>query len=60
MKYEAKIQLSADEMKLVNNREWILTKHQIIKKIYEMFGEINNIMKNDVICLNQLFPENIK
>jgi hypothetical protein len=60
MKDGAKIQLSAHEMKLVNNSEWILTKHQIIKKVYEMFGEINNIMKKELIYLNHLFPENIK
>ena len=60
MKDRAKIQLSADEMNLVNNREWILTKHQIVKKIYEMFGEINDIMKKELIYLNHLFPENIR
>ncbi len=60
MKDGAKLQLSADAITLINNKEWILTKHQIIKRIYEMFGEINNIMKKEIIYFDHLFPENIK
>ncbi|MEP6594307.1 MAG: hypothetical protein ABJA71_00110 [Ginsengibacter sp.] len=55
-----KLQLSAEEMGLVNNSEWILTKHRIIKKVYEMFGEINEMMKKEVMDNGQLFPENLK
>lgn len=55
-----KLQLSAEEMELVNNSEWILTKHQIIKKVYEMFGEINEKMKKEVMHNGHLFPENLK
>ncbi len=60
MKYGAKLHLSADEITLINNKEWILTKHQIIKRIYEMFGEINDIMKKEIKYLDHLFPENIR
>ena len=36
-----KIQLSADEMKLVQNSQWILTKHRIIEKVYALFGDVS-------------------
>ena len=55
-----KLQLSAEEMELVSNTEWILTKHRIIKKVYEMFGEINEMMKNEIVNWDHLFPENLK
>jgi len=34
----AKITLSAKELDLVCNIDWILTKHAIIQKVYELFG----------------------
>jgi len=55
-----KLRLSADEMELVDNAEWILTKHGIIKKVYEMFGEINEMMKNEVATRDYLFPQNLR
>ena len=55
MNNPVKLRLSAEEMELVNNREWILTKHRVIKKVYEMFGEINEMMKNEVIYSDHLF-----
>jgi hypothetical protein len=36
-----KIQLSPEESELVQNSGWILSKHLIIKKVYEMFGELS-------------------
>lgn len=60
MNNPVKLHLSAEEMELVNNTGWILTKHGVIKKVYEMFGKINSVMKNEVIKSNQLFPENLK
>lgn len=33
-----KIALSAKELDLVCNTEWILTKHSIIQKVYDLFG----------------------
>ncbi|MEO6317044.1 MAG: hypothetical protein ABIU63_12745 [Chitinophagaceae bacterium] len=37
----SKIQLSAEEMQLVQNGEWILTKHRIIEKVYQLFGAVS-------------------
>ena len=56
----AKIQLSPEELELVQNTEWILTKHIITKKVYNMFGEISMILKTETELFNYLFPENIK
>ena len=36
---KTKITLSAKELELVCNTEWILTKHNIIKKVMELFSE---------------------
>lgn len=56
-----KIQLSPEEMELVNNTGWIVTKRIITKKVYEMFGDINERMKKEINSSNShLFPENIK
>ncbi len=41
----SKIQLSADEMQLVNNSAWILTKHRIIEKVYLLFGHLSDQMQ---------------
>jgi hypothetical protein len=40
-----KIQLSAEEMKLVTNSGWILTKHRIIEKVYHLFGNLSEQMQ---------------
>jgi hypothetical protein len=36
----AKIQLSQEELLLVQNAEWLLTKNRIIEKVYIMFGSL--------------------
>src|SRR5260221_13188705 len=36
----AKIQLSADELLLVQNAEMLLTKNKIIDKVYHLFGSV--------------------
>jgi len=41
----AKIHLSKQESDLVNNREWLLTKQVIIKKVYDVFGELHRQYK---------------
>ena len=43
----AKIQLSAEELSLVQNAEWLLTKNTIIEKVYAMFGELAHDMYSD-------------
>ncbi|HSZ87453.1 MAG TPA: hypothetical protein VK787_15575 [Puia sp.] len=42
----AKIQLSPDELLLVQNGQWILTKNAIIQKVYHLFGSLAEEMKN--------------
>lgn len=44
-----KIRLSADELRLVTNADFILTKNGIIEKVYSMFGELSEWMQNAVI-----------
>lgn len=38
---DAKIQLSEDELRVVLNAEFILTKNRIIQKVYELFGVLS-------------------
>jgi len=45
MNTQTKIHLSTLEMELVQNQEWILTKHSIINKVYQLFGEMLTIYK---------------
>ena len=56
----SKIQLSAEEMTLVNDTKWILTKHIIIKKVYDFFGDTLSRFKKEVEPVQYLFPENIQ
>ena len=42
---KTKLTLSAKELELVCNTEWILTKHVIINKVYQLFGELALEMK---------------
>jgi len=60
MKSPAKIQLSKQEIDLVNNTQWILSKHIIIKKVFEMFGELSKNIGSIIDPYKYLFPENIK
>ncbi|MEO5782096.1 MAG: hypothetical protein ABIQ07_02435 [Ginsengibacter sp.] len=55
-----KIQLSPQETELVANTEWILAKQGIIKKVYAMFGYVNELIKTEAAPFNYLFPGNIK
>jgi len=41
----SKIQLSEDELMLVNNTEWILTKQKIIAKVYHLMGLLSERMQ---------------
>jgi hypothetical protein len=38
---DAKVQFSAEEMRLVSDPAWILTKNSIIRKVVELFGELS-------------------
>ena len=41
----AKIHLSTLETELIQNKEWILTKHTVINKVYDLFGKLNEVYK---------------
>lgn len=43
-----KITLSSYEQELVVNKEWILTKHIIIDKVYRLFGGLADLMQHIV------------
>ena len=45
MSTAAKIHLSKLETELIKNKEWILTKQAVIEKVYQLFGELNEIFK---------------
>ena len=54
MNTQTKIHLSKLETELVQNSEWILTKHSIINKVYQFFGELLITYKE--ILRQQTFP----
>lgn len=41
-----KVQLSEEELELVQNAQWLLTKNNIITKVYGLFGEIAEWQQN--------------
>ncbi len=43
---DTKIALSAKELELVCNTEWILTKHAIVQKVYGLFGNVLPLLEN--------------
>jgi hypothetical protein len=51
MNEKTKITLSANELELVCNKEWILTKQAIIEKVYQLFGTL-------AISMQQYVEEN--
>ena len=54
---DSKIQLSAEEMLLVQNSHWILTKHDIIDKVYDLFGNLSVEMQAILEQLREVLPE---
>lgn len=56
----AKIQLSKEELRLVTNTQWILSKHVITKKVYDLLGDLSLELKDEAYRFNYLFPENLK
>jgi hypothetical protein len=55
---EAKIQLSAEELTLVGNAGWILTKNAIIQKVYALFGVLSEQMNGRLTAL--ALPQEVK
>jgi hypothetical protein len=54
------LRLSANERELINNTQWILTKHDLIKKVYDLFGRVSEEMKKEVTRHYHLFPEDVR
>jgi hypothetical protein len=42
----AKVRLSAEEMRLVTDPAWILTKNSVMGKVIAMFGELSGVIRN--------------
>lgn len=55
----AKIQLSAEELSLVQNAGWLLTKNTIIEKVYALFGEIAHEVRGNFTGLAAMGIENV-
>ena len=51
-----KIQLSAEEMQLVADPSWILTKHRVIEKVYFLLGALSDKMQAYLQENKQLLP----
>lgn len=60
MTENAKITLSAKELELVCNGDWILTKNNIISKVYQMFGELAHGMQTLIGVEGASLPEEAK
>jgi len=58
MNDQAKIHLSTLEMELVNNKEWIFTKKQIIDKVYLLFGDLHHSYRKIIEDEKQFFTCN--
>src|SRR5687768_17202202 len=48
----AKIHLSQEELELVQNAEWLLTKNRIIRKVCDMFG----LLSEDIKMMSESYP----
>lgn len=57
MTEKTNINLSANELELVCNKEWILTKHKIIEKVYQLFGTLASSMQQHVMENIKALPE---
>jgi hypothetical protein len=56
MQEQANVSLSAFELELVSNPEWILTKNRIIQKVMQLLGAVNENLKYHPL-VSQLPPE---
>ncbi len=60
MNEEAKIRLSALEMELVNDTEWIFTKQLIIEKVYHLLGQLHQDYKKIILKEKLLLPVSLQ
>jgi hypothetical protein len=54
---KTKLLISASELELVTNSEWILTKSKIIARVYELFGEQAEQIRSLLSEKGHLLPE---
>ena len=57
MNEKTKITLSAKELQLVCDKEWILTKQIIIEKVYRLFGKLALSMEHQIREHVEILPE---
>lgn len=55
----AKIQLSAEELALVQNAGWLLTKNTIIEKVFALFGDVAHLVRNNFDARNGILPAEV-
>jgi hypothetical protein len=55
----AKIQLSAEELSLVQNAGWLLTKNTIIEKVYALFGDVAHQLRNTLEAGEGILPAEV-
>jgi hypothetical protein len=55
----AKIQLSAEELSLVQNAGWLLTKNTIIEKVFALFGEVAHHLRDNFDSGNGNLPAEV-
>jgi hypothetical protein len=51
--------LTRDEMSLVQNQEWLLSKHRIIAKVYDLFGGLSDEYRLVTNRLSNLLPQEV-
>ena len=51
------INLSSGELELLCNKEWIITKHVIIEKVYQLFGTLASSMQQQVMHKIDALPK---
>lgn len=54
-----KVELSKNELELVVNREFILTKNRIIEKVYKLFGMLSEDYKTLITAFNDSLPAEV-
>ena len=59
MTEKTKITLSAKELELVCNKEWILKKQIIIEKVYQLFGALATTMQQTLLQKADAFPARV-
>ena len=51
-----KLSLSADELELVCNKDWILQKKIVIDKVYFLMGELSQKMQQHIAYNKSMLP----